>query len=189
MFASTQLSSTLRAWHDFFLLVGGASATLLGLMFLSVALVIGLPALPEDRDLFASPVVTQFMYAITLSALCLAPWQDVQAFGAIVTLIGLAALVQSIRRIYRMRRFQLATRRATISVWFHIVLGPLAADALCTASGMELLRADLRAVAGVAAVVIAHDLIGLRNAWNLFIWILEQHHHHSSRAASGNERQ
>ena len=92
--AVTPTQEALRSWHDFFLLVGGASATLLGLVFVSVALVVSLPSLPDDdeRSLFSSPIVAQLSYALGLSATGLAPWREAWWFGLGVSAAAVFAL-------------------------------------------------------------------------------------------------
>ena len=164
MFLGTPVSESLRLWHDFFLLVGGASATLMGLVFVSTALVTGLRELPPGRDLFASPVVWEFMYAIVLSATCLAPWQDGRALGGCVTFIGLAALIQSLLLIREMRRFQATTRSVTFILWSQTIVAPALAGTLCTASGVLLFLGDLRALGGIAGAAGALHLIALGGA-------------------------
>ena len=55
-------AEALKQWHDFYLLVGTAGATLLGLLFVAVSLGIGF--LTEERQgatrTFMSPVVIHF---------------------------------------------------------------------------------------------------------------------------------
>jgi hypothetical protein len=176
MFADTTPIEILRAWHDYFLLIGEAAATLLGLVFVSVALVAGLRELPEYRGLFASSTMTHFLYAIALSAVCLPPWQSVEVLGLLITLIGVAASAHSLTLIPEMRHFHAATRRATSSTWLSIVFVPLAAGAIGAASGALLLTHYLKALAGVAAAAVMFAAVGLRNVWRLLIWMLEQHH-------------
>ena len=175
MFASTPIA-ILRSWHDYFLLIGEASATLLGLVFISVALVAGLREVPEYRGLFASSTMMHFLNAIALSVVCLPPWQSVRVLGLLITLIGVAASAHSLTLIPEMRHFHAATRGATPSIWLSIVFGPLAAGTMSAASGALLLRHHLQALAGVAAAAVMFAAVGVRNVWRLLIWMLEQHH-------------
>ncbi len=178
------LFDELKTWHDFFLLAGGASATLLGLVFVSIALVANLSEIPQNGDLFASPIVTQFTSALVLSTICLGPWQGPRWLGGLIMALGIVALARSMARIFRFRRFQASTQETMGFLWLHIVLAPLAIDLLCTASGLLIWENDLRAIAGIAVTVIALNLLGLRNTWNLFLWMLEQHHRPSRVQAS-----
>jgi hypothetical protein len=176
MFLSTSPIETLHAWHDYFLLIGEASATLLGLVFISVALVAGLPEIPEYRRLFASSPMTHFLYAIALSAVCLPPWRSIAFLGTLVALLGVAAVAESVMLIPEMRKFHAGTGLATPATWIRVIFGPLAAGAISAISGALLLTHHLRAFGGVAAAAVMFAAAGVDNVWRLFISLLEQHH-------------
>ena len=126
MIPVTPTQDTLRSWHDFFLLVGGASATLLGLVFVSVALVVNLKSFPEEeeRNLFSTPIVAQFSYALGLSALSLAPWPETRPYGAVVATAGLAAVLQTGRLTRVMWRRHRDKRAASAGVWVTVAVAP-----------------------------------------------------------------
>src|ERR1700722_18063097 len=90
---------TLKEWHDFYLLVGTVSATLLGLMFIAVSLGVGF--LTEQRKAatrtFMSPVVVHLTSVFFLSAIALFPWHGSKLFAA---LIGATAVVGAILSTY-----------------------------------------------------------------------------------------
>ena len=99
----------LKEWHDFYLLVGTAGATLLALLFVAVSL--GAGFLTEKRQLatrtFMSPVVVHFSSVFFLSAVALFPSHQVDSFAAV---IGATALIGAIISAY-----------TTIQVILHIV--------------------------------------------------------------------
>ena len=68
-----QVIESLKEWHDFYVLVGTAGATLLALLFVAVSL--GAGFLTEDHQAgtqtFMSPVVVHFTSVFFLSALAL----------------------------------------------------------------------------------------------------------------------
>jgi hypothetical protein len=82
----------LKEWHDFYVLVGTAGATLLALLFVAVSL--GVVFLTEERrsgtSTFMSPVVVHFTSVFFLSAVALFPWHRARYFAA---LIGVTALI------------------------------------------------------------------------------------------------
>jgi hypothetical protein len=176
MVLSTPPIETLRAWHDYFLLIGEASATLLGLVFISVALVASLPEIPGHRRLFASSTMAHFLYAIALSVVCLPPWRSAAILGTLVALIGVTAAVQSVILIPEMREFHVSTGRVTPAMWLRVVFGPLAAGIIGLVCGALLLTHHLRAVAGVAAAAVMFSAFGVDNVWRLLISLIEQHH-------------
>src|ERR1700746_3515587 len=89
----------LKEWHDFYVLVGTAGATLLALLFVAVSL--GAGYLTEERQsatrTFMSPVVVHFTSVFFLSAVPLLPWQQTKFFAA---LIGATALIGAIISTY-----------------------------------------------------------------------------------------
>ena len=69
-------TEALKQWHDFYMLVGTAGATLLALLFVAVSL--GAGFLTDERRpatrTFMSPVVLHFSSVFFLSAIALFPW-------------------------------------------------------------------------------------------------------------------
>ena len=88
-------AETLKGWHDFYLLMGTAGATLLGLLFIAVSL--GADYLTEERQAgihtFMSPVVIHFTSVFFLSAIALFPSHQARFFAA---LIGGTALIGAV---------------------------------------------------------------------------------------------
>ena len=72
----------LESWHDFFVLVGTAGATLLALLFVAVSL--GAGFLSDRRTgatrAFFSPVVVHFSAVFFLSAIALVPGHRTRIF-------------------------------------------------------------------------------------------------------------
>jgi hypothetical protein len=89
----------LNEWHDFYILVGTAGATLLGLLFVAVSL--GAGYLMEERQsatrMFMSPVVIHFTTVFFLSVVALLPLQQAKFLAA---LIGASALIGAIISTY-----------------------------------------------------------------------------------------
>ena len=89
----------LKEWHDFYVLVGTAGATLLGLLFVAVSL--GAGYLTEKHQLgmrtFMSPVVVHFTSVFFLSAVALFPSRQPKFLAA---LIGTTALIGAVISTY-----------------------------------------------------------------------------------------
>jgi hypothetical protein len=89
----------LKEWHDFYILVGTAGATLLGLLFVAVSL--GAGYLTEKHQLgtrtFMSPVVVHFTSVFFLSAVALFPSHQPKFLAA---LIGATALIGAVISTY-----------------------------------------------------------------------------------------
>lgn len=171
---SVTFADSLHAWHDFFLLAGGGAATLLGLVFIAVSLVTGMPSLPRERDeqLFVAPILSQFGYAFALAAMNLAPWQDMRRYGACVTVMGASAFIQSAWLLRGMQNHHRRRARVHVRVWLWNGLFPFVASLTVAASGFLSWRTPHLAVGGVAVATLMLDLIGVRNTWRLVLWII-----------------
>src|SRR5262245_63022980 len=82
---------SLHAWHEFYLLLGTAAATLLALLFVAVSLGTGYLSDKDQRGprTFMSPVVIHFTSVFFISAVCLVPSHGPILFAV---LIGATAL-------------------------------------------------------------------------------------------------
>src|SRR5947209_15678032 len=79
-------------WHDFYLLVGTAAATLVGLMF--VAASIGASVFSEEHKAamraFISPTVVHFSAALVLCVLAMIPSHTWLTFSALLAALSVA---------------------------------------------------------------------------------------------------
>jgi hypothetical protein len=82
----------LHEWHDFFVLVGTAGATLLALMFVAASLGAGILTAKSRTAtrMYMSPVVSHFAFVFLMASFGLMPSQSAHSFAA---LIGLTALI------------------------------------------------------------------------------------------------
>ena len=88
------LAELLHDWHDFYVLVGTASATLVGLMFIAVS--IGTSIFNEDRRIgmtaFITPTVVQFAATLFTCLLVTIPTQSWYTLGGLLVGYMLALL-------------------------------------------------------------------------------------------------
>lgn len=166
---------TLKEWHDFYVLVGTAGATLLALLFVAVSL--GAGFLTKERQsatqTFMSPVVVHFTSVFFLSAIALLPWHQAKFFAA---LIGVTALIGAILSTYI--TVQVVRTNMTNYVEDYLAYGLLPGIgyfALLAAAGLIYLEKDfgLDALAG-ALLLLA--IVNIRNAWDLTLTMVRQHH-------------
>jgi hypothetical protein len=163
----------LKQWHDFYVLIGTAGATLLALLF--VAASIGAGFLTEERQLgtrtFMSPVVVHFASVFFLSAVALCPWQQAEFFAI---LIGIAALIGAIITTYI--TVQVVRTDMTNAVEDYLAYGLLPGLgylALLVAAVSIYLEKDfgLDALAG-ALLLLA--IVNIRNAWDLTLTMVRR---------------
>src|SRR5437879_949057 len=105
------LTDTLHDWHDFYVLVGTASATLVGLMF--VAASIGANAFSQDHrggmNAFITPTVVHFSAVLVMCLLVTIPTHTWTTLGGLIGAVGLVGLAYSGRLLVHIvirRRFE-----------------------------------------------------------------------------------
>lgn len=147
----------------------------MGLVFVSVSLTTNLETTREaesERRLFVTPIVFQFGYSLAMSAIALAPWPNIQSFGALTLVAGVAATVQCIGLLRNMFvRHRVNERVATVYWLYNGVLPLLAALTLAT-SGAVMVATDALRLELVVGSTLALDLLGVSNAWRLTVWII-----------------
>jgi hypothetical protein len=164
----------LKEWHDFYVLVGTAGATLLALLFVAVSLGVGF--LTEERqsaaDTFMSPVVVHFTSVFFLSAVALCPWHQAKFFAA---LIGVTALIGATLSTYITVRVVRTDMTNYLEDYLAYGLLPgLGYFALLAAAVSIYLEKDfgLDALAG-ALLLLA--IVNIRNAWDLTLTMVRRH--------------
>jgi hypothetical protein len=105
-------AQAVEGWHDFYLLIGTAAATLIGLLFVSLSLNVDVISREENADLrmLAAQTFTGFLNVAILAVLFLIP--DQAPLGLGLPLLGVSGygLYETLRRF-------LMTRRAPTRSW------------------------------------------------------------------------
>jgi hypothetical protein len=167
-------ADALKGWHDFYLLVGTAAATLLALLFVAVSL--GTGFLTEKSQgatrTFMSPVVIHFTSVFFLSAVALFPSHQAKFFAV---LIGATALIGAIISTYI--TVQVVRTDMTNYMEDYLAYGVLPGLgylALLAAAASIYLEKDfgLDALAG-ALLLLA--IVNIRNAWDLTLTMVRRH--------------
>jgi hypothetical protein len=172
-----------HAWQNFYMLLGGASATLVGLMFIAVSLRSGRWSEGERAVLnagfsaFLSPTFIHFVYVLVTAVVLLMPTLSETVLGAILVLVGLGSLGHIVRNLPFFReRYRARSIDRSDLVWYSLM--PSIGYVLYLVAGVGLLRAaargtralhslDLLAVASILLLVI-----GVRNAWDLVVFLV-----------------
>src|ERR1700723_284825 len=167
-------AEALKEWHDFYMLVGTAGATLLALLFVAVSCGVGF--LTAERQsaasTFMSPVVLHFTSVFFLSAIALCPWHQAKFFAA---LVGVTALIGAVLSTYITVKVVRTDMTNHMEDYFAYGLLPgFGYVALFTAALSIYLEKDfgLHALAG-ALLLLA--VINIRNAWDLTLTMFRQH--------------
>jgi hypothetical protein len=161
-------AEALKEWHDFYVLVGTAGATLLALLFVAVSCGVGFLTAerPSAASTFMSPVVVHFTSVFFLSAVALCPWHQAKFFAALIgAVLSTYITVQVIRTDM--------TNHVEDYLAYGLLPG-LGYLALLAAAASIYLEKDfgLHALAG-ALLLLA--VVNIRNAWDLTLTMVRRH--------------
>jgi hypothetical protein len=167
-------AEALKEWHDFYVLVGTAGATLLALLFVAVSL--GAGFLTEERQsatrTFMSPIVVHFSSVFFLSAVALFPSHSARFFAG---LVGATALIGAIISTYITVQVVRTELTNYLEDYFAYGLLPgLGYLALIAAAVSIYLEKDfgLNALAGALLLL---TIVNIRNAWDLTLAMARRH--------------
>jgi hypothetical protein len=167
------LIGLLSHWHDFYALIGSASATLVGLMFVAVS--IGAGIFTRDHQdgirVFFSPSVFHFSAILIVCLVATLPdetWPRCAVLLAICGLVGFGYCLYTWRRM--VQRGLLGTIDAIDRLWYSQL--PIVSYLLIVAAGAGLYRQLIVSLDLLALALITLLLIGLRNSWDMTLWII-----------------
>lgn len=163
-----------HAWHDFYVLLGTASATLIGAMFVVASIGSGVITHEgaANTRAFITPTVIHLGAALIGSIVTMVPALAAPWAGALFGAGGVAGLVYSVAVLAQvLRRRQLVwSDRA----WYALV--PVAGYLAALAAAALFFRRDPMSV-DVLALALALLLVsGLRNAWDLILYLVAESH-------------
>lgn len=172
----------LQAWQNFYTLIGSASATLAGLMFIAISLGASRRPSAQERSMaqlaynaFLSPTYIHFVYVLVTAVVVFVPTLNETVFGVMLVLTGAGSLGYILRHLPFVReRYRTGTLDRSDLVWYELM--PSIGYVLYLDAGIGLLRAaagfrsrghalDALAVASMLLLVI-----GVRNAWDLVVF-------------------
>ena len=165
------LAGAVSPWHDFYMLVGTASATLVGLLF--VAASVGSGVYTKDKHpalrLFLSPSVFHFTSVLAACLIAIAPIRDWMLLGLLIGGEGLFGIAYAGLVWRKMVRHGFT---ATINLEDRIWYAPLPAVgyAIMAASGAALLLQRPDSCGWIALAMGVLLLVGIRNAWDMTLW-------------------
>jgi hypothetical protein len=161
-------------WSNFYLVVGGAAAVLLGLIFVVVTLMHDRPrsAVLYGSKLYMGPIVLHMCFVLVLSAAAVTPGMSSRPFAAIalaVAVWGAARGIYSTIGLTRLRRIGEDEVHWT-DVWYYGVV-PLVLYIALTAVAIAFWSGWKHATYGVAVVIVALLLLSVRDEYDLVTWL------------------
>jgi hypothetical protein len=155
------------AWHDFFVMLGGASAALAGLVF--VGLSMHAPAVAADplHRVRARNLTAGILYITIVSALVLMPGQGLTALGTELVVGGIliAALFSEPLRLHSARLTASLRARLTAAV---------VACLLSVAAGASLLAHGGGGLYVLVAAGVAGITLNVFGAWSLLLGLAHE---------------
>ena len=167
------LAELLRDWHDFYTLIGTASATLVGLMFVAASIAVG--AVARERQAgartFVTPTVIHFGATLVICVILSAPWRSWMPLGVLLLAVGCIGLGYSCWVWLEMARRGLRTTvDGSDRIWY--ALSPIAGYLLVTAAAVEMLRRSPLSLEMLGVALVLLLLAGIRNAWDITLWFV-----------------
>ncbi|MGB8262161.1 MAG: hypothetical protein WCE75_17520 [Terracidiphilus sp.] len=159
--------TALSEWQNFYVIAGSSAGALIGLQFVVMALVAGMPRRPDlaqAASVFTTPTIVHFSAVLLLACGMTAPWLGMAPAAIVWGLTGVAGAVYSLAIALRLRR-QSAYKPFFEDWVFHVAL-PFTAYGVLIASGcagMQGLRWALFSAAGASVALL---LTGIHNAWD-----------------------
>jgi hypothetical protein len=166
----------LRSWQNFYFMVGGAAAALLGLMFVAVSLGINLVT-DENRDsikTFVNPSIFYFVSDLVLCGLMLIPDNSPNALALVLLLVGIIALKQVIPFAIRLIRAAIKHQDFDLQEWLFQIIFPVLSNLLLFMVALLFyINQWQMAFLGLWLVIILLLLSAISNTWSLVMWIVE----------------
>ncbi|MBV8172385.1 MAG: hypothetical protein JO219_10700 [Candidatus Eremiobacteraeota bacterium] len=165
-------SPFLNAWSSFYVMAGSSAASLTGLMFVVITLVMRIQRSRRSDDgiaTFSTPTVMHFAAVLFISANLCAPWQRLIHPSIIVGVSGLFGVIYMCRIMYRTK--QLREYVADVEDWVWYNLFPLLAYALIFAGAVGLMIVPGISMFALGGGAVSLLFIGIRNAWDVVTFI------------------
>jgi hypothetical protein len=166
------MPSEWRDWHDFYMLLGTASAALVALLFVAVS--IGASFLTPERSVatrtFMSPVVFHFSTLLLISLIAIVPSHTALSLAIGITIVAIAGLGYTTVVLVGLARASISDTADRFGYGFC----PLASYlAMLAAAGLVISLATLAADI-LAAALLLLLAVNIRNAWDLMLSFARQ---------------
>ena len=164
----------LHAWHEFYILLGTAGATLLALLFVAVSLGTGFLSNKDQQGTrtFMSPVVIHFTSVFFLSALCLVPSHGPVFFSVLIGATALVGIAVSIVITVWVVRTEMTNY---LQDYFAYGLLPASAYLALIAASIMIYLEHAYALEVLAGGLLLLAIVNIRNAWDLTLSMVRRH--------------
>jgi hypothetical protein len=165
------IAAPLAAWESFYVIIGSASAALIGLQFVVIVLSAEMAGQRSESatGAFASPTIVHFSAVLFISAILSAPWSALTSAAITLGACGAAGFVYTmlvIRRALRQKDYA-----PVLEDWIWHGALPLIAYATLLVAAIFLDRQLTPALFAVSGAALLLLFIGIHNAWDSAIYI------------------
>jgi hypothetical protein len=162
-------------WHDFFMLVGTAAGTLVGLTFVAASIGAGLftRGFKDVMGAFITPTVIHFSSVLFVCFVVMAPSLNSISLAAFAGVIALIGIGYSCTTLFRISSRYSSTTSLMDRLWY--ALTPAGGYLILAIATLEpLIRSSSMHPSWIAIAVSILLLAGIRNAWAITSWIATQ---------------
>ena len=165
-------TSLLAGWENFYVIVGSSAGGLTGITFVVVALIrdVAGGARPTGLGIFVTPTIVHFGGVLALAAYLSMPHHSVASLSVGFGVAGLAGVIYGGVIGTNMRRHD-GDYIPVREDWIWNVVFPTLAYGCLFAMAVLVWHRPARALYGVAALSLILLFIGIRNAWDIAVWM------------------
>ena len=170
------MSQVLGHWQTFYVLTGTASATLIGLIFIAASLGASMvtPETAASVHVWVTPTVIHFGSALFIAVFLTVPTLTSTSLGIILALAGLIGLWYAILIGLKMwRESRKHSAPMSNSDWFWYLVLPAISYLSSVVGGIVSAFGREEGLDLIAFGIIALLVLGVRNAWDLMLWIAQ----------------
>jgi hypothetical protein len=163
----------LHAWGEFYVIVGGGAAALTGLLFVVISIAphtINARTVRQTRA-FITPTVAYFVTVLVVAGFMTMPSMTPHGLTLLLALGGIAGLGY-MAWIGAHRQWR--ESKLDFEDWICFVGLPILAYVLLLAAAVEVGLDSRFGLETVAIAVLLLLVVGIRNAWDLVIWMAQQ---------------
>jgi len=169
-------TSLLAGWENFYVIIGTSAGGLTGLTFVVIALVkdrTTANVTPDGVSVFVTPTIVHFGGVLAFAAFMNLPHPQVLALSTVFVLAGVAGLLYSAAIGTHMPgpgSFYVAVRED----WVWNVIVPSVIYTALIVAGFLIWRWQTAALYTAAALSLALLFVGIRNAWDIAVFMTLQ---------------
>jgi hypothetical protein len=165
-------ASLLAGWENFYIIIGSSAGGLTGITFVVVALIrdTARGVRPTGVGAFVTPTIVHFGGVLALAAYLSMPHQSVLSLSAGLDAFGVAGLIYGGVIAANMRRHG-GEYVPVREDWIWNVILPTLVYGCLLAMAALIWRRPTPALFGVALLSLILLFIGIRNAWDIAVWM------------------